>query len=69
MNGKRAKKLRKQAQYKPSRQVEIKGDYNINLGYRILNVPKSVPVELSDVQKSNKKQYKKLKKTYKTNNS
>jgi hypothetical protein len=66
MNGKRAKLLRKQANYKKTRTVKVIGDYNINLGYTILNVPKTEVQEISDIEKSSKKLYKDLKKDYKS---
>lgn len=65
MRGKVAKRLRKEAGYKITEpENKVIGDYNINLGYRILNVPKVEPGEISDIQKECKKIYKNLKKNY-----
>lgn len=65
MNGKRAKQLRKDASYKKTRTVKIVGDYNIDLGYRILNVPKTEVEDVSEVEKNSRNLYKTLKKNYK----
>ena len=67
MNGKVAKRLRKQASYEKTKNIKVIGYYNINLGYRILNVPKTEPAELSETEKTNKSNYKTLKKEYKSN--
>ncbi len=64
MNGRVAKRLRKQTEFKKTKQVEIIGDYNINLGYRILNVPKTTLKKLTDSEKLIKQNYKKAKKQY-----
>jgi hypothetical protein len=66
MNAKRAKLLRKQANYKKTRTVKVVGDYNINLGYTILNVPKTEVQDISEIEQKSKKQYKDLKKDYKS---
>ena len=66
MNGKRSKLLRKQANYKKTRTVKVVGDYNINLGHTILNVPKTEIQDISKIEKTSKKLYKDLKKDYKS---
>ena len=65
MNGKRSKQLRKDANYKKTRTVNVVGDYNIDLGYRILNVPKTEVQDISEVEKNSKQLYNTLKKNYK----
>lgn len=66
MRGTVAKRLRKEAKFKKQLPVlKVIGDYNIDLGYRILNVPKVEPEEMSLDYQQQKKEYKKLKNIYK----
>lgn len=58
MNSKAAKKLRKQLNFKRTKTIKIVGDQNINLGYRILNAPKTETEKFSDVELANRKTYK-----------
>jgi hypothetical protein len=69
MNGKTAKRLRKQANYKKTFENELAGDYNLSIAtgsaQRVKNVKRYVQKELTEDQKEAKATYKELKKSYK----
>ena len=62
MSGKTSKRLRKHLGYKKVKNVKVVGDQNIDLGYRILNAPRTEPVELTEQEKASKATYKQAKK-------
>jgi hypothetical protein len=69
MNGKTAKRLRKQANYQKPIETELAGDYNLTVAtgsaQRVINVKRYVLKEPTEEQQEAKTAYKELKKSYK----
>lgn len=65
MNARKAKQLRRQSKYKKESIPKIVGDFNITINsgsaQRIVNIPKTEPVEQTQEQIEAKKLYKQLK--------
>lgn len=65
MNGRTAKRLRKEAKYEKSLAVQSAGDYNLRVhNVRTINVPRFELVELTNEQKQKKANYRDLKAEY-----
>jgi hypothetical protein len=65
MNGRKAKQLRRQSKYVKEAIPKIVGDFNITinsgLAQRVINIPKTEPVEQTKEQLEAKTLYRKLK--------